>query len=649
MRACLNPHGGHSARSITQRQIVCSTPGCGFLLEEAPIGPWHVISLFKQGPAADLYLAVEARAPMTSRASMLVKVLRGPIVQPAPRAEAALNQLAALRHSHIHPIQGRGWTSPGGALYLLSPYEAYGSLQYQPAERQRLPPPTVAALVRQIAEALHYAHERQMTHGRLKLENCLVVGPATVQVSDFYQPLLAHEDFTIAPYYVAPEQFLNQAVPASDQYALAIITYQLLTAHFPFPETEPLAVMAQQLQRDPLPISAFRSDLPRIVDATLRRALSKHPPDRFPTVLAFAMALHHALEDGPRITSALDVSHRAAPQKSPEAQASTPQVLRIPTPMPGGAVRLCLLPGHTAEATVLRWAADGMHLASAGADQTVRLWRIQKHIGTPLAVLEGHTARVLALSWSPDGALLASAAADATLRIWDVSQFTRQAGGSSLGRAYKVQAAWWGHDGAASALDWSPDGAYLASGGADRTIRLWDVAGKAIGAWQAHGRGGVSALAWSAERNLLASGGVDHQVMLWNPTTRSGLLTCVGHQDEIHHLAWSADNRQIAASAGRKDARIRVWDAQTGQQKAAVGGNTREVVGICWPPDSSWLAVASADRWLRFWSIDQPSSQRPDPPVELERTPLAMAGAPHSGLIAFGLADMMILVLRLTA
>ncbi len=647
MRFCLNPNGGHPAHSTAPRQIVCSEPGCGFLLQEASIGYWRVTGLFKQGPAADLYLAAETGPAHPGRALMLVKVLRAPVIQPAPQAEAVLARLTALRHPHIHQLHGFGWTSQGGALYLLAPYEERGSLQYQLAERQRLSPPAVAALIRQIAEALHYAHEQQVVHSRLKLENCLLAAPGTVQVSDFYQSLFPHEDFTAAPYYVAPEQFLNQAVPASDQYALAIIAYQLLTARFPFPETDPLAVMAQQLRHDPLPVSAFRSDLPRMVDATLRRALHKHPPDRFPTILTFAVAFQSALTNSPRVTGVLFPQEANAP-RSAEPPTPAPPALRVQTPPPGGAVSLCLLPGHTTEATVLRWASDGIHLASAGADRSVRLWRIQKHIGTPLAVLEGHTDRVLALSWSPDASLLASASADATLRIWDVSQMTQHAGKPSFASAYKVRAAWWGHDGAASALDWSPDGRYLASGGADRAIRLWDAAGKPQGAWQAHGRG-VSALAWSAAGHVLASGGFDHQVMLWNPATRARPLICEGHQDEIRHLAWSADSRWIASGAGKKDLRVRVWDAQNGKRLATFGGSTREVVGLFWPADASWLVAASADGRLRFWSVDQPSGEQVAPPFRIQETPFSMAGAPHSGLIALGLADMMIVILRLTA
>ncbi|HEY7357070.1 MAG TPA: WD40 repeat domain-containing protein, partial [Ktedonobacterales bacterium] len=273
---------------------------------------------------------------------------------------------------------------------------------------------------------------------------------------------------------------------------------------------------------------------------------------------------------------------------------------------------------------------------------------VQKQIGTPLAVLEGHSDTVLMLSWSPDSALLVSAAADATLRIWDVSQITR-GGRGALGGVHRMEAAWWGHDGAIAALDWSPDGTRIASGGADRTIRLWDKAGRALGAWQAHGRGGVSALAWSPDGNTLASGGADHQVMLWDAANHANVLSFEAHHDEIRHLAWSADGRLIASVAGKKDMRVCLWNAQNGQRLAALGGHTREVIGLLWSADATWLATASADRRLRFWSTDQMPGQQLGRPLEIENTPLSMAGSPNSGLIALGLADMMILVLRLTA
>jgi hypothetical protein len=648
MNVCLNPRGGHTSRSMATRQIVCSEPGCGFLLEGAAIGYWQVAKLLGQGPAADLYLADGAGPGSPSPQKMLVKVLRVPIIQPVAKVEATLEQLVALRHPHIHPLQGLGWTAQGGSLYLLSSYEGQGSLHYQPTEWQRLPPLAVASIVRQIAEALQYAHERQMVHGRLKPENCLMVAPATVQVCDFYHGLFAREDPMVSPYFVAPEQFLSRAEPASDQYALAVITYHLLTARFPFSETGPLGVMAQQLQRDPLPISAFRSDLPGQVDMTLRRALSKQPHDRFPTILAFAAALQSALEYLPRTAGSLSFPQTLPLEELPRVRAYAPPPVRVQTPPPGGVVPLCQLPGHTAEATVLRWASSGMHLASAGADQSVRLWLVQKQIGTPVAVLEGHTDTVLALSWSPDSALLVSAAADATLRLWDVSQMT-QRGRGDPGGGYKVRAAWWGHDGAVAALDWSPEGTRIASGGADRTIRLWDKAGKALGAWQAHGRGGVSALAWSPDGALLASGGADHQIIVWDASNGASVLSLDGHHEEIRHLAWSADGRLIASAAGKKDMRVSLWDVQSGQRLAALGGHTREVIGLLWSVDSTWLATASADRRLRFWSTDQTPGQQLGRPLEIEKTPLSMAGSPNGGLIALGLADMMILVLRLTA
>ena len=139
---------------------------------------------------------------------------------------------------------------------------------------------------------------------------------------------------------------------------------------------------------------------------------------------------------------------------------------------------------------------------------------------------------VWALSWSPDGALLASASRDATV-LWDLTTGKERAvlerrssangpesmapseGGvmEGLGSVLPIQVE-------AHALAWSPDGARLASGGRDDTVRLWEPATSAPGPLLKGHTGWVWALAWSAQGRILCSGSEDRTVRMWDVERR---------------------------------------------------------------------------------------------------------------------------------
>ena len=649
MSACLNPDYPHLAHTTTLADMICAEPQCGFLMAGAIIHRWQVTSLLHRGAFADLYLASRVDAPSSDQSNVLIKVLRALTTEPVALRQQKMELLLSLRHPHIHPVIAAGWISPGGWIYLLTRFETQGALSRISATATSLPTLAVGGIVRQIADALDYAHERLLVHGRLKLENCLAVGPATVQVSDFYQSLLDQESQRVNVPLAAPEQQYSQTEAASDQYSLALLTYQLLISNQPQIGARSPALLPAPGSRLPLSVSEIRPDLPRQVDQALSQALSPQPYGRYKNVTSFALALQAALEGQGSSTSWPMISASSPPPvssppsslASPWSNPGTPPLLggqRPPaapvTPArPGPLLPLCILPGHTSPPTMLRWAPDGSHLASIGKEQTIYLWRVERRIGTPLATLAGHSSEVLALSWSPNSPTLASGAVDATVRIWMTPNTT-------------AQAAWWGHDGSVTSLGYAPNGAHIASGGSDRTIRVWDMQGNALNVWQAHGRA-VTALAWSPDGRILASGGADFLIHLWDSKTGARVATLDGHKDEIHHLAWSPSGELLASYAGKKDLRICLWDRQSYRLTAVLSGHTREIVGLHWPTEGTWLATASGDATLRYWDLHDGLGQPIGLPISLQSPPLCMAGAPTTDLIALGLNDQLIQVLQI--
>lgn len=90
---------------------------------------------------------------------------------------------------------------------------------------------------------------------------------------------------------MAPERWHGQALPASDQYGLAAIVYELLTGRPPFQGVSEYALKFLHMNMQPQPPSAFNTALTPAIDHVVLRALAKRPDDRFPTVEAFAQTL----------------------------------------------------------------------------------------------------------------------------------------------------------------------------------------------------------------------------------------------------------------------------------------------------------------------------------------------------------------------
>jgi WD40 repeat protein len=631
MLKCLNPHQPHYQLQPAPGQLVCHEPECGFLFADAPIRGWYIHSLLKQDKLMDLYLAVGAAG--ISPEKVLLRVIR--------RATSTLfvqsMRLQALRHPSIHPLLLVEKIAGGRMLCLLSSFEGQGSLAHFLEKHRTLSLPAIGIMVLQIAEALHQAHSLNIIHGHLTLENCLLIAPATLQVCDFYYSFLGVENLPLTP-FAAPEQRNGQLVPASDQYALAALAYHLFKHYAPSSLRGSSAVTGGLTARAPL------FSLSHPLDLALGRALSEQAAYRFSDMRAFMSAFRGALEHlrrehlligAPatsrplqRLQSPVQVtrSHESALPSSPRTTSPLPEEK---TGMPTRAIRRGLLPGHMASILALRWSPDGSILASSDEDNVIRLWLFHHYVARPAAIPSGHSSRTLALCWSPDGSLLASAGHDSSLCIWRVT--------ISAADPLSIERSWWGHDGEATTLEWSPDGSRLLSGGRDGTIRLWDANGYPLLKQQVHAGKGTRCVRWSPDQRFIATAGADRQITVWDAALTSPLAHWEAHNDEVQRIEWSPHSYILASYAGKKDTRVCLWHAPTGQLLASIA-HQREPVGLFWSEDGTWLATVALDDTLNFWQtsylMEQRSLSRLFPALLLEQTPSLMCGSHASKLLA---------------
>lgn len=288
---------------------------CEMLQPGTQIEDYRIVRLFASGGMGEIYIADETSIGR----QVALKVIRPEVIK-YPNSEDArkmtelfrreASAIARLNHPDILPLYRFGQAMADGTplMFMVMPYCEEKSLtdwMYK-QNRTTLTPQEAEPIVRQAAEALQYAHDQGIIHLDVKPSNFLV----RYGTNDPQRLNIQLADFGIAKFTgtsgvsqtvrgsleaMAPEQWEGSPTPATDQYALAVMVYKLLTGRNPFTGTGFEQLWFQHRTMPPQPPSTINPAVPRSLDPVILRALAKNPQERFPSVLAFSDAYRQAL------------------------------------------------------------------------------------------------------------------------------------------------------------------------------------------------------------------------------------------------------------------------------------------------------------------------------------------------------------------
>src|SRR5579863_7004982 len=355
-------------------------------LEGQQLGRYRLQQLLGTGGMGEVYLATDT---LINR-QVAIKVIRSEVSaypDPGVAQESArlfqreMKAIAMLDHPHIMPLFDYGEATVNGAnlAYLVMPYRQEGSLATwlkQRPTRELLSPQDVAKFVSQAADALQHAHDHAIIHQDVKPANFLI---RRVQ-GDPDHPELLLADFGVSkfssatanasqsirgtPTSMAPEQWEGAPVPATDQYALAVMAYELLTGRPPF-QGGLSQLMYQHFNVAPPPPSAFNPRLSRDIDTVLLHALAKKPAERFASIAAFGRAFQQAVANTQAASGNMPGRmYEAAPGSSPTPQLAVPQSPQQPQPF---------TPSQQASSEIQAVLAISSAEASSGTTRTLTL------------------------------------------------------------------------------------------------------------------------------------------------------------------------------------------------------------------------------------------------------------------------------------
>ena len=267
---------------------------------------------------------------------------------------------------------------------------------------------------------------------------------------------------------------------------------------------------------------------------------------------------------------------------------------------------------HYPDVNAIAFNADGSLLASGGGDYLVKVWKTSEMVAAkhdararkkapgvePLYTLTGHNDSIFVVAFSPDGHRLASGGYDRTIRIWDFNVTAKDDSGRPQPQTVATLS---GHEGTIFALAYSGDGKLLLSGASDEAARLWDaMVGRQLYRFTPED-GIIRSVSLSAFDERIHLGG-EHGWSSWS-MRGNGLVTLAWNGGAtVGAIAFDPTGEYLAAGGSGDDGKIRVWDRAYHPVHVLDPQSPGEYVnGIAFSADQCWLAAAGGNQVIHIW------------------------------------------------
>ena len=500
-------------------------------------------------------------------------------------------------------------------LYEVSPYneQPFLSMEFiggtSLAERVSTGPLScrrAAEYLEITARAVHYAHTKGIIHRDLKPANVLLDENDQPKVTDFglAKQMETESDQTRTgailgtPSYMSPEQAAGskEITPASDVYSLGAILYELITGKPPFCGETPLKTLKLVAEQDPVAPRVLSPTIDIDLETICLKCLEKTPGRRYETAEALADDLRRYLNGEPITARRVSLIGRGIKW-----------VWRNPT---WTAIGVTLLVSVAAfmifmsyiayEEKDLREQADkAKEVAAKRLDAMRHLLYLsemrQAQQALRRADLDGGL-RILNDRWRPREQ-------ESDLRDWEW-YFLKERAESRL--------AFGSHKGQAFAVDYSPDGRFLASAGGEFNrpgeIKIWEVrTGRLVRTIPAHAAG-ITSIAHHPRGTMLASASLDKTVKIWNLETGAEIVTLRGHGNNVYHVAFSPKGDRLASASHDLKVRVFDWERYAKDPDHSIQvltGHDLPVTALAFHPRLDLLVTGSSDRPIKTGGKDR--------------------------------------------